>query len=153
MKRERLFLQRLRINIEVKKKKKKKRKRKMSLISFSESELKAGYLVQNSDWYDFEVTEYKEKPATTDGSPNHIWFLKGLSGEMDQVPVFKLISSKMKTDLLNIMKAFNGGIAPAPGQTMDPKDTVGLKVQAYTKRGQDQNGKTINDLVDFRPKA
>lgn len=124
----------------------------MSLISFSESELKAGYLVRNPAFYDYEVTDFKEKPASTDGSPNYIWFFKGLSGEMSDVPVFKLISSKMKNDLLNIMKAFNGGKDLTPGQTLDPAETKGIRIQAYTKRGQDQNGKTINDLTDFRPK-
>lgn len=125
----------------------------MSLISFTDSELKAGYLVQNPNFYEYVVTDFKEKPANTDGSPNYIWFLKGLSGEMEEVPVVKFCSSKMKTDLLNIMKAFNGGKDPAPGQTMDPKDTIGIHVEAYTKRGQDQNGKSINELTDFRPKV
>lgn len=124
----------------------------MSLITFSESEIKSGYLVQQADWYEYEVKDYKEKPATTDGSPNHIWFFEGLSGEMEHVPVVKLISSKMKSDLINIMRAFNGGKDPSVGQTFDPADTKGIRLMAYTKRGQDQNGKTINELTDFRAK-
>lgn len=121
------------------------------MIKFTESDLKEGYLVENPGWYEYKADTYVEKPAKTDGAPNHIWNFVGQNGEMTGVPVFKLISSKMRADLVVIMKAFNGGVNPAAGTEIEGKDTVGIVIEAMTKRGTDQNGKTINDLIDFRP--
>jgi len=124
----------------------------MTMINFSESEIKAGYLVQTPDWYDYVIKDHKEKPAKTDGSANHIFIFEGQNGEMSGVPVVKLYSSKVAAFMVPLFKAANGGKDLTPGAGIDPNDLVGITLQAYTKRGQNQEGSPINDLVDFRPK-
>lgn len=124
----------------------------MPKVKFTNEDLKSSYLVQNPDWYDYEISKVTEKPAKSDGSPNYWITFKGVGAgqEMNGVLVTKLYSSKAGWAMVPLMKAINSGKEPLPETEFELNDLVGIKVTAMTRRG-DFNGSTINDLVDFRP--
>lgn len=124
-------------------------------IRFSESTIKAGFLVQNPDWYRYECVKVLEKPSST-GSKNYILVWEGrqtpgTSDEMNGVPVSKLINEKADWVFLPIFVAANGGEPVAPNVEMEPKDLVGITLEARTVRGTRQDGTPMNDLVEWRP--
>ena len=122
------------------------------MIRFSQADIKAGYLVQEPGWFDYIIKDHKTKPAKSDGSANHLFFFEGQSGEMQGVTVVKLYSSKVPAFMVPLFKAANGGKDLDENTEYNEADLVGVALQAYTKRGQNQEGSPINDLVDFRPK-
>jgi len=122
----------------------------MGKIRFSPATIKAGFLVENPDWYDYEIVKHMEKAATT-GSVNHILIFEGRSGEMDGVPVSKLINEKADWVALPIFVAANGGNPPDPESDYDWDDLVGVRMSVFTKRGARQDGTPQNDLVEFKP--
>ena len=120
----------------------------MPVVNFTEEDIKSSYLVQNPDWYVYEITKITEKPARSDGSPNNWITFKGQTGEMKGVLVTKCYSSKAGWALVPLVKAC--GVEPAQGQSFELDNLKGVQVQAMTRRG-DFNGSVVNDLVDFRP--
>lgn len=122
----------------------------MPKVKFTAEDLKSSYLVQNPDWYVYEIIKITEKPAKSDGSPNNWITFKGESGEMAGVLVTKCYSSKAGWALVPLVKAANGGKEPSAESDFELDDLLKVKVQAMTRRG-DFNGSVVNDLVDFRP--
>ena len=122
----------------------------MPVVNFTEEDIKSSYLVQNPDWYVYEITKITEKPARSDGSPNNWITFKGQTGEMKGVLVTKCYSSKAGWALIPLVKACNGGKDVTAETEFELNDLVGVRVQGMTRRG-DFNGSVVNDLVDFRP--
>jgi hypothetical protein len=124
-------------------------------IRFSESTIKASFLVQNPDWYRYECVNVLEKAATT-GSKNYILIFEGRqtpggTDEMNGVPVSKLVNEKADWIMYPIAVAANGGENLPAGTDFDPKQLKGITLEARTVRGQRQDGSPMNDLVEFRP--
>jgi hypothetical protein len=122
----------------------------MPAISFSNDDIKAGYLIQNPGRYKYELTKIKVKPAKTDGSPNYVFQFKGLDGEMEGVVVFVMLSSKASWLIAPIVKACNGGVLEA-GVEYNVEDLAGCQVTAMTTRGTRDDGGMFNSLNDFKP--
>ena len=122
----------------------------MGKIRFSPSTIRAGFLVENPDWYKYKIIKHLEKAATT-GSVNHILVFEGQNGEMEGVPVSKLINEKADWVALPIFTAANGGNPINPDADYDWDELVGVVMEAYTKRGARQDGTPQNDLVEFKP--
>jgi hypothetical protein len=123
----------------------------MPAITFTDEDIKAGFLVQNPGRYKYELSNVKVKPAKTDGSPNYTFVFKGLDGEMAGVSVFYMASSKAGWLIAPIVKAANGGKAPVPGQKYEIDDLKGVVLTAMTARGQREDGTYFNSLSDFKP--
>lgn len=122
----------------------------MGKIRFSESAIKASFLVRNPDWYQYEISKIITKAATS-GSTNYIFIFTGLNGEMQDVGVSVLINEKADWIMYPIFKAANGGQDLAPNTEVDPMDLLNVRLEAYTVRGQRQDGTPQNSLVEFRP--
>ena len=122
----------------------------MPVVSFSDADIKSGFLVQNPGRYTYEVKTIKVKQAKTDGSPNYLFQFEGKTGEMAGVTVFLQISSKAKWLLTPIFKAANGGKDLTPGQDYNTDDLVGVSVSAMTTRGQREDGTYFNSLGDWK---
>jgi hypothetical protein len=122
----------------------------MPAITFSNEDIKAGYLVQNPGRFKYEISNIKSKPAKTDGSPNYTIQFKGLDGEMEGVVVFVMISSKAPWLLAPIFKAASGGEL-VPGKNYELDDLKGVVLSAMTVRGQREDGSQFNNLTDYRP--
>lgn len=119
-------------------------------IRFSASAIKANFLVENPDWYQYKCVDVKNKPATT-GSKNYFYVFEGLNGEMLGVQVAKMANEKADWIHYPIFKAANGGVDLAPDTEVNPEDMKDVVLEAFTKRGQRQDGTPMNDLVEFRP--
>jgi|WetSurMetagenome_2_1015567.scaffolds.fasta_scaffold404833_1 hypothetical protein len=123
----------------------------MPTVSFSDEDIKSGFLVQTPGRYNYELTKVKTKAAKTDGSPNYILQFKGLNGEMEGVVVFVQISSKAKWLLAPIFRAANNGEPLEKDKSYEIDDLVGCTFSAMTSRGQSEQGNYFNNLSDWKP--
>jgi hypothetical protein len=123
----------------------------MPKVSFSNEDIKAGFLVQNPGRYEYTIKRVTVKPAKSDGSPNYTFLFQGTSGEMEGVPVFVMISSKAGWLLTPIFKAANGGKPLESGTDYDTDDLLGVSLSAMTTRGQREDGSPFNMLSDYMP--
>jgi len=126
------------------------------LITFSEEDVKSGYILQgNPDWYDLKVLESRRMDAKSGKSVNYFVKVRGEEGEMKDV-VFTIMfntSDGFRDKIKRFFVAANGGKDLVPGTPYDWKNTIGITLRGYVQRGQDQNGNSINDVPDFRPKV
>ncbi len=125
-------------------------------VRFSQSTIKASFLVQNPDWYRYECTKVMEKPAST-GSKNYILVWEGRhspeskTDEMNGVPVSMLINENADWVFMPIFIAANDGQPVEEDKEYEPKDLVGITLEARTIRGNRQDGTPQNSLVEWRP--
>jgi len=124
------------------------------LISFSESDIKAGYLVQEPNWYDYKILTCRENLSKKGTSTNYFVSLRGESGEMNGVEFQIMLNTSegFRGKIIRLFQAANGGNELTAGKPYNWKDVIGLTISGYTLRGLDQNGNSINDVSDFRPK-
>lgn len=120
-------------------------------IRFSKSAIKASFLVQNPDWYKYKCVDVKSKPAATGNSKNYFYIFEGLNGEMEGVQVTYMANEKADWLHYPIAKAANNGVDLAPDSEVEPEDMKDIIIEAFTKRGQRQDGSPQNQLVEFRP--
>ena|SRR5713226_1209652 len=124
-------------------------------IRFSESDVKAGYLVKQPNWYRFKVSKHTEKPTKAGDSQNHWMIFEGLqtpnsSNEMMGVEVVQNFNDKVPRFSVPFFTACNEGLPLNPEKDYNFDDTVGITLEAYAQRGS-YEGTPRNDLVDFRP--
>lgn len=122
----------------------------MPAIRFSDQDIKAGFLVKNPGRYNYMLADYKTKAAKTDGSTNYILRFVGLNGEMKDVPVFVIISSKAQWLWTPIFTAANGGKELVPDQDYDIDTLKDIRLSAVTNRGT-RDGIQFNQLQDWKP--
>lgn len=129
-----------------------------SLITFSEEDVKSGYVLQGSpDWFDLKVLEVRSNIAKSGKSTNY--FVKVRceeAGELQNV-IFTIMFNDTPGDfgkgrIRNLLVAANNGEELTPGKAYNWNDVVGITLRGYVQRGADQNGNPINDVKDFRPK-
>lgn len=123
-------------------------------VRFTKGDLKAGYLVKQPAWYEYELQPGFKSQRSSTGKSN-IWITewKGCSGEMDEVVVTKIFNdSKMGlTEMVKVFTAANNGNDLNEDAEYDFDSLVGVHLDVYTMRGENDKGQTINDLKDFRP--
>jgi len=124
------------------------------LITFSDSDVKAGYLVQEPGWYDYKILSARENPSKSGETTNYFVEVRGESGEMKDVEFTIMFNTHkaFRGKITRLFVAANGGNDLAPGKAYNWKDVIGITLQGYTQRGQDQNGNPVNDIPDFRPR-
>ena len=124
----------------------------MSKVRFSESAIRASYLVENPDFYEYEITRHTEKASDAGDSQNHFVTFEGRSGEMEHVPVNVLFNDKADWAYLPLFVAASGKAEISPEDEFDWDDLVGVKLKAMTKRGVRFGSDTpCNVLSDYRP--
>lgn len=123
----------------------------MPIVSFSDEDIKSGYLVKNPGRFNYEISDIKQKPAKTDGSPVYQFIFKGMDGEMAGVLVVVGISSKAKWLLVPLFRAANGGKELEKDYQYNTDDLKGVVISAMTSRGQTDQGTYFNALGDYLP--
>lgn len=107
-------------------------------------------------WHPAQITDYNEKDADTDGSTNFIFQFKILDGPSKGIICQKLFNEKAPGfgknlfTTLNLPKTAEGGYEIS---TELFRQTIGFKLQIYTKKGKSNRGNEFTDVVDFRPLA
>lgn len=125
-------------------------KNKMPVITFTQQDIKSSHIVEKPDWYEYEIKKVSSKPAKTDGSANYWVTFRGLNGEMEDVLVTEMWSSKAGFAMVPLYRGTHGGEDPKAGDSLDFNELVGIKLRAMTVRG-DKFGSIGNCLKDFRP--
>lgn len=127
-------------------------------IRFSEKAIKASFLVETPDWYVFECTDVKKKPAKDGLSNNYFYIFEGryspnaeVPREMESVPVTYMANEKADWLHYPLFKAMNNGNDLPADTEVNPEDAKGVTLEAYCKRGARQDGTPQNTLVEFRP--
>jgi len=126
-----------------------------TLITFTEEDVKSGYILQGSpDWFDLKTLEVRKVPARSGNSINYFLKVRGEEGELKDVvwTVMFNTSDGFKDAIKRYFVACNGGADLTPGKAYDWQSTIGLTIRGYVQRGSDQNGAPINSVPDFRPK-
>jgi len=126
-----------------------------TLITFSDEDVKSGYVLQGEPgWFDLKVLEVRKNDAKSGKSVNYFVKVRGEEGELKSViwTVMFNTSDGFRDKIKRFFVACNGGNDLQAGKTYNWNDTVGVLVRGYVQRGQDQNGNSINDVPDFRPK-
>lgn len=116
-------------------------------------DLKKGDLI-NPGWYPVEITDYEEKDAQTDGSTNCFFSFKVLDGPFKGVTVKKMFNEKALGFGKNLWATLKFPFDPEKGYELSTelfKQTIGQKLQIYSKRGTSNKGNDFNDVTDFRP--
>lgn len=116
-------------------------------------DLKKGDLVPPG-WYPAEIVDYTEDAAKTDQSTNCFFYFKILDGAYKGVTIKKLFNEKALGFGKNLWATLKFPFDPATGYDLNTdlfKQTVGQKLQIYSKRGTSNKGNDFNDVVDFRP--
>lgn len=122
----------------------------MPVVTFSAEDIASGHLVDEPGWFGYEIKKVTPKPAKSDGSTNYWVTFVGQTGEMNGVGVTEMWNAKASWSMVNLYRAINGGKDPKPGDGIDFEALVGIKLQAYTVRG-DKFGTIANCLKDYRP--
>lgn len=119
-------------------------------------DLKKGDLMEPG-WFPFEITDYTEEPADTDGSTNCIFHFKCIAeGPFKGVSPRKLFNEKALGFGKSLYAALNLPFDKEKGYDLSTdlfKQTIGHKVMGYVKRGKSNKGNEFNDLVDFKAMA
>jgi len=105
----------------------------MGKIRFSEAAIKANYLVENPDWYEYEITNVVSKPTQAGDSNNNFVTFEGRSGEMQGVPVTIMFNDKADWTYLPLFTVAVGREITAEDE-FEWDDLKGIKLQAMTKR-------------------
>lgn len=116
-------------------------------------DLKRGDLIPPG-WYPAEIIDYTEKPAGTDQSTNCFFHFKIIDGNYKGVTVNKMFNEKALGFGKALWATLKFPFDPATGYDLSTelfKQTVGQKLQIYSKRGTSNKGNDFNDVVDFRP--
>lgn len=122
----------------------------MPVVTFTKDDIRSSHLVEKPDWYGYEIVKVNPKPAKSDGSTNYWITFRGLDGEMEGVLVTEMWNIKAPWSMVNLYRGTHGGNDPKAGEEFKLEDTLNIKLQAYTNRG-DKFGTIANCLKDFRP--
>jgi hypothetical protein len=122
-------------------------------ITFTDSEVKSGYLVQQPAWYRLKILGVRKMISQKGDSDNYFVEILGRSGEMTDVEFTKMFNTSkgFKVNIVRYFVACNGGNDLQPGKQYGFDDTVGVELEGYVTRGADKNGNPINDVGDWRP--
>lgn len=129
-------------------------------IRFSESTIKAGFLVRQPDWYKLNVSSVRSKRTKADDSNN--WFVtfdvvgtpKGEDAEaMMGVPVVMMYNDKEESawTSVKLFTAANGGETLVPGKEYEFSDLNGITLEGYIQRGTRQDDSPQNVITDYAP--
>jgi len=116
-------------------------------------DLKKGDLAEVG-WHPAEIIEYKEEDADTDGSTNCIFIFKILDGPSKGVSPRKLSNEKALGFGKRLWKTLELPYDEKQGYTLSTelfKQTTGMRLMIYIKRGKSNKGNEFNDVSDFRP--
>ena len=116
-------------------------------------DLKKGDLAEVG-WHPAEIIEYKEEDADTDGSTNCIFIFKILDGPSKGVSPRKLFNEKALGFGKRLWKTLELPYDEKQGYTLSTelfKQTTGMRLMIYIKRGKSNKGNEFNDVSDFRP--
>ena len=132
-------------------------------IRFSESTIKAGFLVTQPDWYKVTIAPKVNKKRTkADDSNNYfvtfevVGIRKGAGEEAEKmigVPVTMMYNDKEESawTSVKLFTAANGGDPLTPDQDYEFEALGGITLEAYIKRGSRQDGSPQNVAEDFAP--
>jgi len=120
-------------------------------MRFTPQAIKASFLVEHPDWYQYEITKHFTKKSADGQSTNHFLIFTGENGEMKDVPVTTLFNEKADWSMVPLFTAANGGELPDPDKEYNFEDLVGIHLECFTKRGARQDGTPMNQLTEYRP--
>lgn len=104
-------------------------------------------------WHPAEFIEYKEEPASTDGSTNLLLTFKVLDGPAKGVTPRKLFNEKALGFGKSLWAVFFGPPDPVKGYEISTEAIqakIGSKLKIYIKPGKSNKGNDFNDVVDFQ---
>ena len=120
-------------------------------LEFNEADIKRGTILP-SDWYVFNVTNYRSEVSKAGDSTNFVFefISKSSSEKFNGVPVTHRFNTKSKGYIRPFLEAC--GATVEAGKQYDLNDCVGKAVRSFVRVGE-YNGNPKNELTQFQKAA
>jgi hypothetical protein len=120
------------------------------MLNYSKSDVNRNRVVDAKEWLPAEVIAYTQKESKAGDSINHIVDFRILNGPYEGMEVRNFFSEKFVAGVFPFWIACGGSIE-ADGGSVDLEATIGKQIQICVAPRTGDDGRTFNNILDFRP--